>query len=437
MPKFLYSIRFQIICIAVIAMLALSSVTTWIAIKNYREDILKERKQYALILLRSFTNLAREQMILQGTQTTGAENDSTLTLDLAVFDFMTDALKNDSSLMELYIQDSIGRITIHSTTEKMLPDSAIHADTTFQRIIKDTIPGMYFSYSAEGELAHYYAPVMDGNKKLGIARVTFNSKAIDRSIRSAVERIVTAFIAILIFVLALLLLTLTYMLSPIKKIAQKMSSVQIHMDNPASAEVSIDFASRSELGKISTAFNLMMRNIRKAIEDRFLLEAEKKKLERIAALDPLTGLLNKGQFQHDLAEAVTEAKTDSKNLSIIMCDMDYFKDLNDSIGHAAGDEALKHFASAAKSSTRSNDKIYRVGGDEFVIILQGANIEIANNKTAKISAAYEARIKDQTGNKTTISFGVVEYNGTDNADDFFQRADAEMYRIKRAKKTSR
>ncbi len=102
------------------------------------------------------------------------------------------------------------------------------------------------------------------------------------------------------------------------------------------------------------------------ITDRKLAEAE---IWRIANHDPLTGLPNRALFQNRLEEALANAEADGTSVSLLMIDLDDFKDVNDSLGHDAGDALLKETAERLKAMSSENDLVARVGGDEFAMIL--------------------------------------------------------------------
>jgi diguanylate cyclase (GGDEF)-like protein len=103
------------------------------------------------------------------------------------------------------------------------------------------------------------------------------------------------------------------------------------------------------------------------------LADEKARLHRLAAADPLTGCLNRRGFE-ELAEAALEAaRRDGLPMTVLTLDVDHFKLINDSHGHAAGDEVLRAVAEAARAAVRESDPVARFGGEEFVMLLQGAD----------------------------------------------------------------
>jgi len=116
-------------------------------------------------------------------------------------------------------------------------------------------------------------------------------------------------------------------------------------------------------------FTLILRDItqKKALEAE--LEKNRKLLMHQASHDPLTGLSNRTQFEHDFETALNRAKRSHEYLAVLFCDLDHFKEVNDQHGHNAGDLLLKQIADSLRYLTRATDIVARVGGDEFVIIL--------------------------------------------------------------------
>jgi diguanylate cyclase (GGDEF)-like protein len=119
--------------------------------------------------------------------------------------------------------------------------------------------------------------------------------------------------------------------------------------------------------------------------------------------DALTGLRNHGSFQHELGEAV--AAPDGPSFSLLMLDLDSFKAFNDTCGHPAGDALLVGVAGAMRAATRGDDAVYRYGGDEFAVILPGAN-RIEAYEIAERIRQNVAQLPGRTGPRVTVSVGV-------------------------------
>jgi len=164
---------------------------------------------------------------------------------------------------------------------------------------------------------------------------------------------------------------------------------------------------------------------------------ERKKMEEnmhvLATRDGLTGIFNR-RYYLDLAEKeLARAKRYKRSLSIILFDVDHFKDINDSFGHPAGDEALKELTKISLEQIRDNDFIGRVGGEEFSITLTETDLKGTVHVAERLRKSVEsARIKipDGTSITTTISIGVAEWTGEEELTKLLARSDKMLYAAK-------
>jgi len=159
------------------------------------------------------------------------------------------------------------------------------------------------------------------------------------------------------------------------------------------------------------------------------------KMKKMAIQDELTGLLNRRGFTEYGTRAFSGARRAGTDLSVIMTDIDRFKFINDKYGHAAGDDALAHFAKLIAESRRSEDVIARVGGEEFALLLPGTDLRSAMALADQLCSKIGSTPMDMTsiGLPMTSSFGVAAISENDvSLDDMVTRADRAMYRSKRA-----
>ncbi|HYT52038.1 MAG TPA: sensor domain-containing diguanylate cyclase [Gaiellaceae bacterium] len=154
---------------------------------------------------------------------------------------------------------------------------------------------------------------------------------------------------------------------------------------------------------------------------------------QLADLDALTGLHNRRFFHETLAREVARAHRYERKLALIVFDLDDFKEINDRIGHLAGDAVLAEAAERVRDVVRSADIACRVGGDEFSVILPESKLEDADQLYRRIQHNVSARPISQAG-KLHLSAGVAELRPDDDAVTFFQRADDALYRAKDAGK---
>ena len=154
---------------------------------------------------------------------------------------------------------------------------------------------------------------------------------------------------------------------------------------------------------------------------------------RRSTLDPLTGLFNRNALEQRLAELEEQPSNEAEGLShaLLLCDLDHFKLVNDQMGHAAGDAVLQDVAYVMRATLRAGDSIYRVGGEEILVILPGAGREEAIEIGERLRIAVRER--QPVGVSVTVSIGVaVSKPDTVDTDDLIARADAALYAAKAA-----
>lgn len=152
---------------------------------------------------------------------------------------------------------------------------------------------------------------------------------------------------------------------------------------------------------------------------------------RRSTLDPLTGLFNRNALEQRLAELDGQPSNPDEGLShaLLLCDLDHFKQINDLLGHAAGDAVLQDIAYTMRATLRAGDSIYRVGGEEILVILPGADEAAAVEIAERLRQAV--RLRRPVGAAVTVSVGVaVSQPGSVDTDDLIARADAALYAAK-------
>jgi diguanylate cyclase (GGDEF)-like protein/PAS domain S-box-containing protein len=152
------------------------------------------------------------------------------------------------------------------------------------------------------------------------------------------------------------------------------------------------------------------------------------RLQHLADHDPLTGVLNRRRFEEELIRQLDRCRRYDERATLVMLDLDFFKDVNDGHGHAAGDEALQTIAAALLAHVRSSDILARVGGDEFAALLLGVGADQAAVAAAGLAAVV--RELDGTPSRITASVGATALQAGDHADAALLRADEALYRVK-------
>jgi diguanylate cyclase (GGDEF)-like protein len=158
-------------------------------------------------------------------------------------------------------------------------------------------------------------------------------------------------------------------------------------------------------------------------------------VERQALADGLTGLANRRAAADALHAEAARAQRLETPLSVALADLDGFKEVNDVHGHAVGDEVLRVFADVLRETLRESDVAGRWGGEEFLLLLPGADEEGAAQLADRVRIALAEREIDGAPDlRVTASFGVAEYEGQANTEQLVDAADAALYRAKRAGK---
>lgn len=172
---------------------------------------------------------------------------------------------------------------------------------------------------------------------------------------------------------------------------------------------------------------------RRRFQDR--LRANYERSLSMALTDGLTGLYNRRYAMRHLDGLMRRVVQTGKPLAILICDLDYFKRVNDSYGHAAGDEVLKQFAQRASASVRNIDMVARFGGEEFVILMpdtDGQEALRAGERLCKRVAETPMTVRDAPGGgiNVTVSIGVAATAAEIPGDELLKMADAALYRAK-------
>lgn len=184
------------------------------------------------------------------------------------------------------------------------------------------------------------------------------------------------------------------------------------------------------LGDFSTAFNTMTERLQHTVSE----------LERQSAFDFLTGLPNRGAFEERARAALKSDVCRDRRSTLIMGDIDFFKRINDTYGHVCGDAVLCAFAAALRAGLRPGDLCCRYGGEEFLILLPGADAMTGGAVAERLRRAVENTpvVWDGRVIRVTASFGVCpvgghadETHGGDALRDLIQAADCCLYLAKR------
>jgi diguanylate cyclase (GGDEF)-like protein/PAS domain S-box-containing protein len=171
------------------------------------------------------------------------------------------------------------------------------------------------------------------------------------------------------------------------------------------------------------------------IEERKRFEGE---LGYLADHDPLTGLLNRRAFVRELSDRVVQARRHGGGGAVLFLDIDDFKQVNDTLGHSVGDQAVAGVARVVEQQVRETDVLARLGGDEFGVLLPSATLSEAEALAARLlGAVRELEPLVPSGRRLTVSIGVAEFvepSAEMSADDLLIDSDLAMYAAKEAGK---
>lgn len=163
------------------------------------------------------------------------------------------------------------------------------------------------------------------------------------------------------------------------------------------------------------------------ITERRLMEQQ---LQRLAETDPLTGTANRRRFYDMLAIEIDRASRHDRQLSVLMLDLDHFKEINDNNGHDVGDRVLARLVELLGSLLRTSDLLGRSGGDEFLILAPETGFDEAGILAQKLLVAIREKLHDPKAGLVTVSMGGASFKAGDTPDELVKRADLALYRAK-------
>lgn len=176
------------------------------------------------------------------------------------------------------------------------------------------------------------------------------------------------------------------------------------------------------------------RELDEARQEMRRLQAELEQAHRMLGEDILTKTLNRRGLDNCLAREIGRVKRNRGSLSLVMADLDHFKNINDSYGHEAGDRMIVHFAELIQSVLRQSDSLARFGGEEFVIVLPDADVTGAQILVHRLQIMMAKTPLVYEGKEITTSFsaGIAQYKDNEDGVDLLRRADIALYAAKAA-----
>ena len=218
-------------------------------------------------------------------------------------------------------------------------------------------------------------------------------------------------------------------ITPLKTLEQRVKAI-ISSSYPVKEPNGTEPSSGSRYREIDSITN----DIEKLAENSLFqknqeLKAKNNLLEKLSQTDYLTGLLNRRKIYKELEKEYQRSNRYNSTFSIIILDIDWFKSVNDTHGHDAGDKVLKEVADILKSMLRATDSLARWGGEEFLVLCPATNLEGSTAIAQKIIAAIENN-SFSVPSKITISAGISEYKSELSLEDLLIKTDHKLYQAK-------
>ena len=202
-------------------------------------------------------------------------------------------------------------------------------------------------------------------------------------------------------------------------------AIEENRDLPASSNLA---ASSDEIGELTKGVTDLVGNIETDFQKR---EELSRHLKTIATTDALTGAFNRLKWDEDLVLEIERVRRGGEALSVIALDIDFFKRINDTFGHGVGDRVLAEMVAVTQGEIRKIDSLYRIGGEEFVVLAPQTNSAQAEVLAEKLRAKVGGRSFKDVG-PVTLSIGVAQFKPEQDEDGslMLKDADAALYRAK-------
>lgn len=294
---------------------------------------------------------------------------------------------------------------------------------------------LYIGMEPWGVLTLYYFQTELETKIAGY------SKQMDAGIRQSVIDSLLSLTAFFFLFIPIAYFMSSRITRPIVELTQNAGEIAKGNFSPS---VISDLNRTDELGILEQTFDVMRKNLEHSyrqlsdynmqleqmVQERTAeLEQKNSELEKLSVTDKLTQLYNRVQLEKVFEEQFNRSKRYETPFSILLCDVDHFKMVNDTLGHIAGDAVLKELASVLKQEIRESDTIGRWGGEEFLIISPETDTEHALQLAERLRSAIENH-PFSTNNRQTICIGISTYASEDTAITMLQKADAALYTAK-------
>jgi diguanylate cyclase (GGDEF)-like protein len=321
---------------------------------------------------------------------------------------------------------SLDEAAIHQVAQRALNEPNVLSLRLIERRPLTTPTVLARAEEAPFEGVSLASPILHEGETLGQLEMWFDPDQIDRLL--ADRRQATMQLAALQVLLSMaVLITVLYrrLLAPIQRLKRQASEIASRADVEP-----VRWDRRDELGQLGAHLN----DVHQQIDTLFdQLEAQKAELEKIALHDSLTGLPNRALFRELIRAAVAAAARDGGRLAVLFIDVDRFKSINDTLGHAAGDALLTTLAQRLRAAVRASDVVCRHSGDEFIVLLHDGSAwdEVAATADRLLKEMERPVQLNSHEFAVSASIGVAIYpDDATDPDTLVRHADTAMYEAK-------
>jgi diguanylate cyclase (GGDEF)-like protein len=394
------------------------AVVAAVAVRQSNRDTLEEFKEL---------NLTALEAISVTVATSVAQNDIA-GLDTVVA-HATERLA-ERGLVELAVVDDDGRVLAHSNPERF---NRVLADPFTQQAIH--AEGAV--WAKEGSVLRIGTPATSGIRWATVT-ARFSLARMESTVAEVLRRWAMGTVGLFFFIAGALFFGLNRVV--IRPVAVLERTVQRMGEGHLTARVPpLPGREMNELSEIvnrmASALQAERENLEHTVADRTReLSEANARLERLAVTDGLTGLFNHRRFQEALHSELLRCERHKRPLGVLMLDVDFFKKVNDTMGHPAGDELLRRLAEVLSKDLRQTDLISRYGGEEFAVLLPETTKSEALQVAERMREAVEQRVNENGtwGQQVTVSVGVATFpeDGA-TAEAVLEAADQALYVAKR------
>ena len=286
-----------------------------------------------------------------------------------------------------------------------------------------------------GDLFFYEDTIELQGEKIGAVIYAISSKNYEELLAELIQLIIISIPIALTFAIFLSLWLQNIFVLPLQRLMATIKDITQADDY--SRRIAIEPSDKSEFAALGQDFNALLQRISKTLKE---IEQSNTNAQELAYYDELTGLANRRLLTEHMEYILDISKREKRHGALLFIDLDNFKTLNDSRGHAAGDDLLKQVAESLKEVFRAADTIARLGGDEFVIL--SGSLEDSEEDVINQVHSFMLRLKHVLGEKfvvqgesyhLTASVGITTFPSmADIPEVLMKQADAAMYRAKEA-----